>query len=105
MAKNTNQANSFMKGSDKTVAELQGELKAVATKMNTTTKKLNIPKVFKASFGDPAMFSVNGVRVEIPLGIDMMVPLPHYDHAYRLMGGAVFTKGQDRPKPEDIYKK
>ena len=105
MAQNVNKANSFMKGSNKTVADLASELKATAVKMKTTTKKLNIPPVFKASFGDPAMFSVNGIRVEIPLGVDMPVPLPHYEHAQRLMSGAVFTKGQERPKPEDIYNK
>ena len=100
---NINKANSMMKGSNKSVEDLTRELKASALKMKTTTKKLTIPKVFKASFGDPAMFSVNGVRVEIPLGVEMPVPLPHYEHAHRLMNGAVFTKGQERPKPEDIY--
>lgn len=104
MATNINTKESLMKNSGKRVADLQKELNATAKTMNVKSVTLNIPEVFKASLGNPAMFTVNGIRVEIPLGEDMKVPEPHAQHAKRLMRGAVMVKGQDRPKPEDVYK-
>jgi len=100
-----NKANSFMKGSKKSVVELQAELTATAKRMNQKQKTINVPKVFKASFGDPAMFSVNGYRIEVPLGVDVLVPVPHFEHLQRLMKGAIFTKEQQTPEPHEIYSK
>lgn len=105
MALNVNTKNSLMKNSGKTNAELQKELTAVAKRMGVKEVKITIPEVFKASLGDPAMFTVNAIRVEIPLGVEVSVPEPHALHAGRLMKGAVMVKGQERPKPEDIYNK
>jgi hypothetical protein len=65
--------------------------------------KLFIPEAYRGAFGDPLSFSVNGVRVEVPIGIEIEVPEPHYKHAQRLMKGAVISKNQRRLTPEDIY--
>ena len=64
---------------------------------------LTIPEAFKGYFTNPAKFSVNGVVVEIPLGKTVKVPKPHYQHAQRLMKGAVLTKSQKRLSPEEVY--
>jgi hypothetical protein len=39
----------------------------------------------------------------IPIGQKIKVPKPFADHAHRLMKGAVLSKNQKRPTPEDIY--
>jgi hypothetical protein len=49
------------------------------------------------------MFSVNGIRVEIPVGVKTMVPEPHAKHIARLMKAAVINKTQRRLKPEEVY--
>jgi len=105
MSLTINSKESLMKNSGKSTAVLQRELTAIAKSIGVKTRKINIPLVYKASLGDPAMFTVNAVRVEIPLGVEIAVPIPHALHAERLMKGAVMVKGQDRPKPEDIYSK
>jgi hypothetical protein len=62
-----------------------------------------VPDVYRAAFGDPLHFSVNGVSILIPIGQKIRVPKPFADHAQRLMKGAVLSKNQKRPTPEDIY--
>ena len=63
-----------------------------------------VPEVYRAAFGDPLHFSVNGVSIMIPIGQKIKVPKPFADHAQRLMKGAVLSKNQKRPTPEEIYK-
>lgn len=65
---------------------------------------LLIPEAFNGYFSNPAKFSVNGVVVEVPIGKMVKVPKPHYLHAQRLMNGAVLSKNQKRPTPEEVYK-
>jgi len=62
-----------------------------------------VPDVYRAAFGDPLHFSVNGVSIMIPIGQKIKVPKPFADHAQRLMKGAVLSKNQSRPTPEDLY--
>ena len=62
-----------------------------------------VPDVYRAAFGDPLHFSINGVSIMIPIGQKIKVPKPFADHAQRLMKGAVLSKNQKRPTPEDIY--
>ena len=63
-----------------------------------------VPDVYRAAFGDPLHFSVNAVSIMIPIGQKIKVPKPFADHAQRLMKGAVLSKNQKRPTPEEIYK-
>jgi hypothetical protein len=63
-----------------------------------------VPDVYRAAFGDPLHFSVNGVSIMIPIGEKIKVPKPFADHAQRLMKGAVLTKNQKRLTPEELYK-
>jgi hypothetical protein len=65
--------------------------------------ELFIPEAYRGAFGDPLKFSVNGVRLEVPIGVKTMVPEPHYMHAQRLMKGAVISKTQKRLTPEEVY--
>ena len=62
-----------------------------------------VPDVYRSAFGDPLHFSVNGVSIMIPIGQKIKVPKPFADHAQRLMKGAVLSKNQSRPTPEDLY--
>ena len=62
-----------------------------------------VPEVYRAAFGDPLHFSVNGVSIMIPIGQKMKVPKPFADHAQRLMKGAVLSKNQKRLTPEELY--
>jgi hypothetical protein len=62
-----------------------------------------VPDVYRAAFGDPLHFSVNGVSIMIPIGEKVKVPKPFADHAHRLMKGAVLSKNQKRLTPEEIY--
>jgi len=62
-----------------------------------------VPEVYRAAFGDPLHFSVNGVSIMIPVGKKIKVPKPFADHAQRLMKGAVLSKNQKRLTPEEIY--
>lgn len=65
--------------------------------------QIMIPDVYRAAFGDPLHFSVNGVSIMIPIGQKVKVPKPFADHAQRLMKGAVLSKNQKRLTPEEIY--
>lgn len=65
--------------------------------------ELFIPEAYRGAFGDPLKFSVNGVRLEVPIGVKTMVPEPHYLHVQRLMKGAVISKAQSRLTPEEVY--
>ena len=62
-----------------------------------------IPDVYRAAFGDPLHFSINSVSIMIPIGQKIKVPKPFAEHAQRLMKGAVLSKNQKRPTPEEIY--
>ena len=62
-----------------------------------------VPDVYRSAFGDPLHFSVNGVSIMIPIGQKIKVPKPFADHAQRLMKGAVLSKNQKRPTPEEVY--
>jgi hypothetical protein len=62
-----------------------------------------IPEAYRGAFGDPLKFSVNGVRLEVPIGVRTMVPEPHYLHIQRLMKGATISKNQKRLSPEEVY--
>jgi hypothetical protein len=93
-----------LKQNSKPQAELEQDIeqayKAVkADKM----MELFIPEAYRGAFGDPLKFSVNGVRLEVPIGVKTMVPEPHYMHAQRLLKGAVISKNQKRLTPEEVY--
>lgn len=93
-----------LKQNTKPEAEIKADLERAAKQLKSeTTHKLLIPDVYRAAFGDPMMFSVNGVRVEIPIGEEVMVSEAHYEHAQRLMKGAVLNKSQRRLEPNEIY--
>jgi hypothetical protein len=62
-----------------------------------------VPEVYRAAFGDPLHFSVNGVSIMIPVGQKIKVPKPFADHAQRLMKGAVLSKNQKSLTPEELY--
>ena len=65
--------------------------------------EVTIPEAYRGAFGDPLSFSVNGVRIEVPIGVKTSVPEPHYLHIQRLMKGAVISKNQNRLSPEEVY--
>ena len=62
-----------------------------------------VPDVYRAAFGDPLHFSVNGISIMIPIGRKIKVPKPFADHAQRLMKGAVLSKNQKALTPEELY--
>ena len=62
-----------------------------------------VPEVYRAAFGDPLHFSVNGVSIMIPVGEKIKVPKPFADHAHRMMKGAVLSKNQRALTPEELY--
>ena len=70
---------------------------------NEEKVEILVPDVYRAAFGDPLHFSVNGVSIMIPIGQKIKVPKPFAEHAQRLMKGAVLSKNQKRPTPEEIY--
>lgn len=89
----------------KTEAKVKAELEKTAKRMKQVEMvDLIIPEAYRGAFGDPVRFSVNGVRIEVPIGKSFKVPKPHYLHAQRLMRGAVISKNQKRLKPEEVYK-
>ena len=77
--------------------------KAFEAFANEEKVEVFVPEVYRAAFGDPLHFSVNGVSIMIPIGQKIKVPKPFADHAQRLMKGAVLSKNQKRPTPEEIY--
>ena len=70
---------------------------------NEEKVEILVPNVYRSAFGDPLHFSVNGVSIMIPIGQKIKVPKPFAEHAQRLMKGAVLSKDQKRPTPEEIY--
>lgn len=62
-----------------------------------------VPEVYRAAFGDPMHFSVNGISILIPIGQKIKVPKPFADHAQRMMKGAVLSKNQRALTPEELY--
>lgn len=104
MPKNIN-TSATLKQSTKTESELQADLeKANAKIKNSKMVEILVPEAYRAAFGDPMEFSVNGVSVEIPLNKKVKVPETHALHAQRLMKGAVLSKAQKRLTPEEVYK-
>ena len=104
MPKNIN-TSATLKQSTKSEAELQKDLeKANASIKGSKMVEILIPEAYRAAFGDPMEFSVNGVPVEIPLNKKVKVPEAHALHAQRLMKGAVLSKAQKRLTPEEVYK-
>lgn len=71
---------------------------------NEEKVEIFIPEVYRAAFGEPLHFSVNAVSIMIPIGQKVKVPKPFAEHAQRLMKGAVLSKNQKLPTPEEIYK-
>jgi hypothetical protein len=93
-----------LKQNAKPEAAIKAEMdKAYAKVKAQKMVDITIPEAYRGAFGDPLMFSVNGVRIEIPIGKKIQVPEPHYLHAQRLMKGAVISKNQKRLTPEEIY--
>jgi hypothetical protein len=70
---------------------------------NEEKVEILVPNVYSSAFGDPLHFSVNGVSIMIPIGQKIKVPKPFAEHAQRLMKGAVLSRNQKRPTPEEIY--
>jgi hypothetical protein len=83
--------------------ELESELERAAKSTGSKLVDIYIPEVYKAAFGNPMQFSVNGVRVEIPIAQKIKVPEIHALHAQRLMKAAVMNKTQKRLLPEEVY--
>ena len=77
--------------------------KAFEAFANEEKVEILVPDVYRAAFGDPLHFSVNGISIMIPIGTKIKVPKPFADHAQRLMKGAVLSKNQKRLTPEEIY--
>jgi len=95
---------SVLKQKAKPQAEIEKEMQAAAKKMGSDKLvELFIPEAYKASFGVPFRFSVNGVSIEVPIGMKVKVPEAHALHAQRMMKGAVLSKNQKRLKPEEVY--
>jgi hypothetical protein len=93
-----------LRQSTKTEAELQKDLDQANEKFkNSKMVDLLIPEAYRGSFGDPLTFSVNAVRVTVPIGKKVKVPEAHALHAQRLMKGAVISKSQKRLTPEEVY--
>jgi hypothetical protein len=78
----------------------QAAFKAFA---NEEKVEILVPEIYRAVFGDPLHFSVNGVSIMIPLGQKIKVPKPFAEHAQRLMKGAVLSKNQRTLTPEELY--
>jgi hypothetical protein len=92
-----------LKQNTKPEEEIKAEVEKAALLIGAKLVEVLIPDVYRAAFGDPAMFSVNGVRIELPIGVKTMVPEPHAKHIKRLMKAAVINKTQRRLKPEEVY--
>jgi hypothetical protein len=96
--------NATLKQNSKPQEELEKDI-ARAYKEVKAEKMMEImiPEAYRGAFGDPLKFSVNGVRIEVPIGVKTSIPEPHYLHAQRLMKGAVISKNQKRLSPEEVY--
>lgn len=96
--------NATLKQNTKPQEEIERDIeKAYKEVKAEEMKELLVPEAYRGAFGDPLKFSVNGVRIEVPIGVKTKVPAPHYDHAQRLMKGAVISKTQKRLTPEEVY--
>jgi hypothetical protein len=103
MAKNIN-TSATLRQNTKPEAELEKDIERAYKEVKADKMvELIIPEAYRGAFGDPLTFSVNGVRIEVPIGIKTSVPEPHYKHAQRLMKGAVISKNQKRLSPEEVY--
>lgn len=103
--KNINTSAKLREGQvTKPEAKLKKELETASKAVGSKLVEIFIPEVYKAAFGNPMQFSVNGVRVEIPIAQKIMVPQAHALHAQRLMKSAVLNKTQKRPSPDEVYK-
>jgi hypothetical protein len=83
--------------------ELMTDLERASRETGSKMVDIYIPEVYKAAFGNPMSFSVNGVRVEVPIAQSIKIPELHATHAKRLMKAAVLNKTQRRLKPEEVY--
>lgn len=84
-------------------SELVKQMEDTAKQMKSKLVEVFIPDAYRAGFGDPVSFSVNGVRLEVPIGKRIKVPEPHAKHINRLMKGTVLTKQQNTLSPEEVY--
>lgn len=104
MAKKNINTTATLKQSTKKESELQKDLERANAKIKgSKLVEILIPEAYRGAFGDPMSFSVNGVKVEIPLNKKIRVPEAHALHAQRLMKGAVLSKAQKRLSPEEIF--
>jgi hypothetical protein len=104
-AKNINTTTKLRQGQvTKPQSELMKDLENASATTGSKLVDIYIPEVYKAAFGNPMQFSVNGVRVEIPIAEKIKVPEIHALHAQRLMKSAVLNKTQKRPGPDEVYK-
>ncbi len=95
---------SVLKQKAKPQAEIEKEMAEAARQLgDAELVELFIPEAYKASFGVPFRFSVNGVSIEVPIGMKVKVPAPHALQAQRMMKGAVLSKNQKRLTPEEVY--
>jgi hypothetical protein len=103
MPKNIN-TSATLRQSTKPEEQLEQEVNQAYNKVKAEKMmEVLIPEAYRGAFGDPLKFSVNGVRLEVPIGVRIMVPEPHYKHIQRLMKGAVISKNQKRLSPEEVY--
>jgi hypothetical protein len=99
--KNLNTAT--LKQKTKPEPEIKAEMEKAAKTLKNDLVDVFIPDAYRSGLGDPVMFSVNGVRVEIPVGEKIKVPEAHALHVQRLMKGTVLTKNQRTLSPEEVY--
>lgn len=83
--------------------QLEKDLESASKTSGSKMVEIFVPEVYKAAFGNPMTFSVNGVRVEIPIAQKIKVPEVHALHAQRLMKAAVLNKTQKRLDPKQVY--
>lgn len=103
MANNIN-TSATLKQKTKPQNQLEQEMQTAYNRVKAEKMvEITIPEAYRGAFGDPLTFSVNGVRVEVPIGKKVSIPEPHYKHAQRLMKGAVISKSQKRLSPEEVY--
>ena len=102
MAENLNTAK--VREKTKPEAEIKKEMEKAAKLLKSDLVEVYIPDAYAAGLGNPVMFSVNGVRVEVPVGERVKIPKPHALHVDKLMRGTVLTKNQKQLSPEEIYR-
>jgi hypothetical protein len=93
-----------LKQNTKPQAELEKDIERAYKEVGAERMiEVIIPEAYRGAFGDPLTFSVNGVRLEVPINVKTSVPEPHYLHIQRLMKGATISKNQKRLSPEEVY--